>query len=204
MSMLSWTSDQGANSRLSEFRTLAILVVLFWSSVASADPMSVEESAKAFGTMPGVYGASLSPDGQRVGFLTHSAQHDLPIAMSIDLETRKSSVVAASDPKKADVRWCKWANDSRLLCGFFGIKAGRGKLFGATRLVAANYDGSGIKVLAQKQQRDIVSLDQAEIVDWLPDDRDHILMEIQDRYDEANGFLSGEAPQSAAQDSQCD
>ena len=146
----------------------------------TASALEVEEAAKAFGTMPNVRGMALSPDGQRVSFITHSPKHDLPVAMSLNLSTGEQGMVTTSEPNYADVRWCDWANDSRLLCGFFGTLTSLGNVYGATRLVAVNYDGSGVKVLAQRKQRHLLSLHQDEIVDWLPDDRNHILMEIKD------------------------
>ncbi len=147
------------------------------TSLAKADSLSIEKAAKTFGAMPTFWGLKLSPDGQRISLLKRHAS-GIPIALVIDLEGVKPQIILASDKDKMDISWCDWANDSRILCGFYGIKPFWGDLFGATRLVAVNSDGTDMKVLAQRQQRDTFSFHQDEIVDWLPDDREHILMEI--------------------------
>lgn len=71
------------------------MLLLVRGAAVSASPLEVADAAKAFGTMAGVRGMSLSPDGQRVSFIPHSAQRDLPIAMTIDLVIGKASVVTA-------------------------------------------------------------------------------------------------------------
>jgi len=122
----------------------------------------------------------LSPDGHRVSFLRqHSG--DFPVAMVVDLRTGKANLFLASDPEKQMfINWCDWANESRLLCSYYGISRFRHDLFTATRLVAVDADGSNNLVLAQRKQSDnwMWATHQDEIVDWLPDDPRHIYLAI--------------------------
>ena len=152
--------------------------------LAHEDParaLDLQEAAAAFGTYPTMRGVRLSPDGQRIVFLMQHKE-DFPIAMVADLRGGKPKLVAASDQKlNVNVSWCDWANDKRLLCGYRGIIRSRGNRFVRTRLVAVNDDGTNMRVLLQQQQGDEYGfhlLDQDSIIDWLPLDRNHILMEI--------------------------
>jgi len=120
----------------------------------------------------------LSPDGHRVSMLVQHPS-DIPIATVLDLRIGKNSVILASEKKKGlDIRWCSWKNDSRLLCSFYGLQRFRRKNVSVSRLVAVNDDATDVDVLAQRQQRKEFAFSQDEIVDWLPDDRSRILVEI--------------------------
>jgi dipeptidyl aminopeptidase/acylaminoacyl peptidase len=122
----------------------------------------------------------MSPDGHRIFFLNQHPD-DFPIAMVVDLRTGKANLLLASDPEKQMfIQWCDWANESRLLCSYYGVSRFRHDLFTATRLVAVDADGSNNVVLAQRQQRGswMWATHQSEIVDWLPEEPRHIYMEI--------------------------
>jgi dipeptidyl aminopeptidase/acylaminoacyl peptidase len=99
--------------------------------------------------------------------------------MVADMRTGKINPFLASDPeKRMFIQWCDWANESRLLCSYYGVVRSAHDLFGATRLVAVDADGSNNVVLAQRQQRSQWAYHQSEVVDWLPDEPRHIYMEI--------------------------
>lgn len=141
--------------------------------------VDVAKAASLFGRQPAVWNLRMSPDGHRISFLKQHAD-DFPIAMVVDLRTAKANLLLASDPgKQMFIQWCDWANESRLLCSYYGVSRFRHDLFAATRLVAVDADGSNNVVLAQRQQRDnwMWATHQSEIVDWLPDEPRHIYME---------------------------
>lgn len=148
------------------------------TAAATAEPMPIEAAAKTFGADPAVWGMRLSPDGQRVSALMRHSS-GIPIATVTDLRGGKPKLILASDAKKKlNIQWCDWANDQRLLCGYYGVMRVRRELVPITRLVAVNEDGSNQQVLAQREQRGEWSFNQDEVVDWLSRDREHILMEI--------------------------
>ena len=132
--------------------------------------------ATAFGKVPYLWGVRLSPDGSRISFL-HMVEAGVPVAYVMDA-TGEPEPVLSSTPGKFDIYWCRWANNERLLCGFHGIDGFRGKLISATRLVAVNADGSDPKVLLQDQLKDEMTQYQDDVVDWLPDDPEHVLIEV--------------------------
>jgi dipeptidyl aminopeptidase/acylaminoacyl peptidase len=110
---------------------------------ASAAPQNAENFARR----PQMRGVTLSADGRYVAFL--SGLNDDSVLMTYD---RKSSGefkrVAASEPQKFDIGWCRWANPARVVCGIFGNT--RGNKYADPpfkRLFAVNGDGSALKVL---------------------------------------------------------
>lgn len=152
-------------------------MLFIFSGVANANE-SIREAAEAFGSYGFVRGMRLAPDGQRASFLTQHGS-DVPVATVIDLGGGGAQVVLASDAKKGiDIQWCGWKNDTRLLCGFYGLARIRHRLIPHTRLVAVSADGSNTQVLAQRQQSEEFSNNQDEIVDWLPKDRSSILLQV--------------------------
>jgi len=159
-----------------EFRapTLIIVMAAIISAAASADPL-----AEAFGSRPGLWGLRLSPDGTKISFL-QAHPSDLAIATVFDTKAEKSNVVLASDKGRFDLRGCEWANNERLLCSYYGIAKEVGRLYPTTRLVAVDADASDMKVLLQRKLSGIRTQFQDDIVDWLPDDPDHVLIEMPD------------------------
>jgi dipeptidyl aminopeptidase/acylaminoacyl peptidase len=142
------------------------------SSAAAPDPLAV-----AFGTMPGLWGVRMSPDGSKVSLL-QMHPNDIPILRVFDLATGKVNIALASTKDGFDIRWCDWANNERLLCSFAAVAKGW-DAFGVTRLVAVNADGSAMKVLLQRKLRDEFAQFQDQIVDWLVDDPKRVLVIMQ-------------------------
>jgi dipeptidyl aminopeptidase/acylaminoacyl peptidase len=134
------------------------------------DPLAV-----AFGTLPAIWGVKLSPDGSKLSFLQMHPQ-DLPVAAVLDMRRGKVNLALASVEDEFDVQWCEWANNERLLCGFYGVVRDAHMLYSVTRLVAVDADGSDMRVLLQRRVRDEFAQYQDQIVDWLPDDPKHVLV----------------------------
>ena len=163
---------------------LTVLALIgFIPGPVSSRNLDVDEAASYFGKMAAVEGMRLSPDGQKISMLVRHPE-GFPIAVVRDLQTGKGGVILASDPKSnADISRCIWANETRLLCGYFGIWNYRGTWLPSTRLVAVDSDGEDNQVLAQKQQKGNFALFQDEVVDLLPDDPKKIWIE----FDEGRG-----------------
>lgn len=172
-------------------RALVFLVLAsILSSEAARAELDVDTAAARFGARPAVWGMRLSPDGHKVVFLTRHPE-GFPIALTLDLRVGKPQLILASDVKKQmDINWCRWANDERILCGYYGINRDvsvHGNLVAHTRLVGVNEDGSEMKVLLQRHQdRDEGSWsnDQDNVVDWLPGERKYVWV----NYRERNGY----------------
>jgi len=149
--------------------------VLLCASAAASQAASPDPLAVAFGTMPALWGVRMSPNGQKVSLLKMHPD-ELPILMVLDLEKGSANLALASTPDGFDIQWCDWANDERLLCGFSGTAKEGWVLFGVTRLVAVNADGSDMRVLLQNKRSRQAEQFQDAVTDWLVDDPKRVLI----------------------------
>ena len=95
-------------------------------------------------------GLTISADGRYIAFL--SGAKDDTVLMTFDRAAPGSEFkrVAASEPGKFDIGWCRWANTKRVLCGLYGnIRGGKYAELPFKRLFAVNADGSELKTLEQ-------------------------------------------------------
>src|SRR5262249_16238982 len=110
---------------------------------ATAAPQNLENFAR----LPQMRGLTLSADGRYVAFL--SGSNDDTVLMTFDRTSGGDfKRIAASEPDKFDIGWCRWANSKRVLCGVFGNT--RGRKYAEPpfkRLFAVNGDGTALKVL---------------------------------------------------------
>jgi dipeptidyl aminopeptidase/acylaminoacyl peptidase len=119
------------------------------AAAASAATQPLEDFARR----PQMYGVTISADGRYVSFL--SGAGDDTVVMTFDRTQTGSAFrrVAASEPNKFDIGWCRWANDKRVVCGVFGNI--RGKKYAEPpfrRLFAVNGDGSALKLLEKPRE----------------------------------------------------
>ena len=151
-------------------------------------------SAAAFGKLPPIGGISLSPDGKRAVVLK-ALQGTYHVAV-VDLDAKKTRLVMAADPEEFLYSWCRFANNTRVVCqihSYGTVRAGQAGLGQRryrdgrtvmTRLLAVNADGSDSMQLVPRAitgtRRDLVwnSTNQSSVISWLEDDEDHILMQI--------------------------
>ncbi len=126
-------------------RIAACAAALSMSSAAlHAAPQPIEHFAR----MPQIRDVAISPDGRRIAFI--SAVDDVSVIMTFDREAAQSEFrrVAASEPDKFDLTWCRWANKKRVLCGIQGNV--RGKRYAEppySRLIGVDVDGGNLRVL---------------------------------------------------------
>jgi dipeptidyl aminopeptidase/acylaminoacyl peptidase len=118
----------------------------------------------------------MSPDGTKVSFLQMHPE-EFPILRILDLTTGEANLALSSTQDGFDIQWCYWANNERLLCKFAAITGGW-TLYGITRLVAVNADGSQMTVLLQQKRQFQFAQFQGRIVDWLVDDPKRVLVVV--------------------------
>lgn len=152
----------------------ALTGILCASSAVADDAVDL---AEVFGKVPELWGARLSPSGEKISFLHQDSAADSPIAYVVT-EAGEPRPILASKKSSFDLNWCDWVSETRLLCGFDGIDRLRMDLLGVTRLVAVDDDGSNARVLLQKQLEDGYTQYQDQIIDWLPDDPENVLVEL--------------------------
>ncbi|MCZ6855976.1 MAG: hypothetical protein O7G86_18830, partial [Gammaproteobacteria bacterium] len=164
------------------------------SIMAVADP----PPAAAYGVLPQVHSVSLSPDGTKAVILR--AIKDTYHVTLTDFSQGKSRMLMAAKPDEFLFDACAWANDKRIVCAVRNYidlrdavgpsRRGRMSMFMRdarsvrTRLLAVNADGKNVLQLVpaakarQLKKPEFNSPNQSTVISWLPDDPDHILMQI--------------------------
>ncbi|MCB1645493.1 MAG: S9 family peptidase, partial [Pseudomonadales bacterium] len=172
---------------------ILLLLVVLWSMQVHATTgpgLPADSVAATLTTLPAFRNLKLSPDGKRVLMLR--ARGETYHLTVLDTVARTNKLLLASDPEQFLFEWCSWANNERIVCSIRIDKvlnlAGYGKKqlrTEFTRLVAINADGTGYLQLVPEQKhsgnyRDSgwMSRVQSDIVSWLPDDDEHILLSL--------------------------
>ena len=157
------------------------VIALVVTSVNAAPRPSIED----FAAEPGLASPALSPDGNRLVYLT--TVDDKRVVAVLDLTTKQTRAVLAAEADSFVASWCRFKNDERVICSFRSTQFDVGRPFWITRLVAFNSDGSNQKVLVQNGKAG-ASQFQDRILHWLPDERDSVLIEL-----DADGSVFPEA-----------
>lgn len=156
------------------FATYLLLCLIgLESSADTARPL--DTPAAAFGSLPTMWDVRISPSGSKIVFLTMHAD-DRPLAAVYDFTTGKSQPVLVSEKDRFEVYRCGWASEDRLLCGFYAIYTDAHVQYPVTRMVAVDADAKNMKVLMQHKLERTWAQYQDQVVDWLPEDDDHVLI----------------------------
>ncbi|MFT5805710.1 MAG: hypothetical protein ACI9R8_002765, partial [Candidatus Paceibacteria bacterium] len=150
--------------------------------------------AANFAALPTAASLALSPDGKHMVALR--ARGDTYHVVVTNLSTMQSRLLMAADPKKFTYESCRFANNSRIICTtltYATIKSdtlstGRYYKDGRTiftNLLAVDIDGGNVlqlvpqtKVHRSGRLIEWNSENQSDIINWLPEDKNHILMQI--------------------------
>lgn len=134
-----------------------------------------------FAAYPQMQSPHISADGRLLVYL--GTVKGTPGALVRDLRSGAEQPILHVYSGGYDVNRCEFKNDDRLLCHLVGNAYGyHGEPFPASRLVSLNADGSDLRVLFAEGAGDDssgVGLQfQDRIVQWLPDDLRHVLIEL--------------------------
>ena len=134
-----------------------------------------------FAAYPQMQSPHISADGRLLVYL--GTVRGTPGALVRDLRSGAEQPILHVYSGGYDVNRCEFKNDDRLLCHLEGNAYGyHGEPFPASRLVSLNADGSDLRVLFAEGAGDDssgVGLQfQDRIVQWLPDDLRHVLIEL--------------------------
>src|SRR5690606_36141818 len=133
---------------------------LLAAHAAAEEPSAL---ARAFGAAP-YFGAELSPDGSDVAFLRADNAGSTYVEV-VRLADQMSRTVLESDKRTQDLRWCRWANVRRLICGAEPLVQARGPTSIAS-LIGIDVDGANPKVLYRSTGGPGRRYDR--VIDWLP------------------------------------
>jgi len=156
----------------------SLSIALFSPTVNGTTPPPIE----AFARMPHLQHVALSPDGSRlVGIMNLGDSSAVAVLDRSRGLTWK--LVHRLEPSSLRLKWCAWANQTRILCGLEGIAVRDGHPYETTALIGLNADGSYVKRLRYGGGGQF----QDRIIDWTPYEPDTVLVELDSDW---NGFPS--------------
>lgn len=153
----------------------AMAVPVFASDAA---PTPSKTAGALFGLRETVQDIDISPDGTQVVYITPGPGRS-SIAVVADLvQGGPPKTVFATNGAPDRLAWCNFANDKRLICRIVGQVERAGVLLSYARLLAVDSDGQNFAPLGQRGSMYDSRPRQfdGEILDWLPDDRNAVLM----------------------------
>lgn len=157
---------------------VACLVCLISATHAKDGELKTSPLAVAFGSQPDFRSLNMSSDGNSLVFIQyHPDGYDF--VRALDLSTQKiSGMIFAGKKNENDIGWCRWANDERILCGLTMMSPFRGSFIKGSRLVGVNHDGGQLKMLVPKAVQGQFSQVLDTVIDWLPDDSNHVQIPV--------------------------
>ena len=164
-------------------RNISRLLIFSLGAISTAtfaqDAEKQRSAAQIFGAVPAVYDISLSPDGTKVSFIA-PGPGTMTDLFAIDLNAAQSTpkrvTRASGDPES--LQWCKWVSNERMACKVGGIEKNVGELYGFSRMIAINSDGSNPVLLSKRHDSTALglSLSGGRVIDWLPQEENQVLM----------------------------
>ncbi len=165
---------------ISIFRvTVACVAALAAVAAQAAASEPATDLAAAFGTRAAAHGMALSPLGTKVLYIAPAGTGGGAVIVA-EVATGKTNVVFSSTSTEIKPQRCRWKSETRLVCSLYIIKPSGMGMLSFTRVLAIDADGKNVKQLGQRDSTDSVGLNQnsGNVIDWLPDDPDHVLMQI--------------------------
>ncbi len=163
------------------YRKLVFICVFIFPLVVCGEESSLP--TEYFSDLPDVHSVRVSPDGEKLASVvridTKNAKgRSVQVA---DLKDGKKKFVFFTDNKKEFINWIKWGNNDKLLVSLWFPSQRWGVGTSETRLMIVDINTGKVRNAISK--RFLNSLYyypqfQDQIVDILPDDENHFLLEI--------------------------
>jgi len=161
-------------------RTGFFAALIFASCFAASKELPVE----SFSQLPSYIRPTLSPSGNKIAYIINYQSPEIALLTTVDLITGKKQHIVKSDNEERKIRWFTWVNEKTLLVSIvFAAKRYRTDTT-ETRLLAIDIDGDEpVHRQVVKTRRGVydngrVSQFQDSVVSFLPDDPEHVLIEL--------------------------
>ncbi|MGH8262635.1 MAG: alpha/beta hydrolase family protein [Steroidobacterales bacterium] len=140
----------------------------------------------AFARLPHIDRVSISPNGQKLAW--RMGLKDKHVLVVLDLASgQPPKGVLSGEGSDFDIWYCRWANDTRLLCSLRTVTSERGFTWPEHRLIGINPDGSQITVLMKNSKVQGSNM-QDRIVDMTPDDPQTVLISAYENKNDVGEF----------------
>lgn len=150
-----------------------VIVLMLFSLSAYGEKLPIE----AFGALPAASEVQLSPNGKKIAY--KGIADGYVFIASVDLATNKKKYLVYTDNKKFKLGWLKWANNDIVLFSANYPNQRNAMKYGESRLLKVPADGSAAALpVFTLRKKDLVPQFQSNVIDFLPNDPDHILMAL--------------------------
>lgn len=156
-----------------------LIIIGLVQNISYAKKLPVE----AFANLPETRDVALSPDGTKLAMWVNLPSGEEMI-ISQDLNTKKVTPILEMKDSGKKIYWFRWANNGQVLVSVRFYSQLFSKVVSNTRLLVVDHDGRNLKSIFVKSDFSRVNYMpniQDNIVDWLDDDPEHILIEIRNR-----------------------
>lgn len=121
----------------------------------------------------------MSPSGDRILYFTPAGTQGLAVVVA-DIAAGTTKILLSSDKATVVPYHCGWKSESRIICRVYFIRDVGSERLTFLRALSIAADGSSRITLGQRPDLEAVEIDQqgASVIDWLPDDPDHVLMQV--------------------------
>ncbi len=164
-------------NNLARHYRLGILLLSTFIALQFSQGSFAAPPATAFGQLPMVHDAAISPDGSRIAVIVNNKGTYGVIVQTIEGEQEKPWFSSMGDTLKP--RYVKWVNNNRYVASVEKLEKFRDTPFTSRYLFSADIESKKPRLLVRpkgifRQFNDVV-------VDWLEDDPEHILMAYSDK-----------------------
>ena len=143
-------------------------------SLGSMQNAHAAPPAEAFGELPNIYDAAISPDGDEIAsIINHNGQYVISVSSLYRKSGEKPKVIGLGKGVKPS--YVKWGNDTHVIVSFWQSQKIRSIPITSSYLFSFDTVALKGKVLV-KPSADVFRQYNATVVDWLEDEPDHILM----------------------------
>ena len=145
---------------------------------------SKELPLESFSQLPSYIRPNLSPSGNKIAYIRNYQSPEIAVLTTVDLLTGKKQYIVKSDNEERKIRWFTWVNEKTLIVSIVFAAKRYGTDTTETRLLAIDIDGEEpVQRQVVKTKRGIyddghVSQFQDSVVSFLPNDPEHVLMEL--------------------------
>ncbi|MCC2616990.1 S9 family peptidase [Aestuariibacter halophilus] len=162
-------------------RMLWALVLCQCVVMSAAATTAAKVPVEAFSQLPQFTRPSLSPSGNRIAYLHNAQQPEVTVMGWKDRTTGEQGYLFSSDNLNARINWLRWVNESTILFSVRFADNRGGVDTKETRLLSINVEHENPEptvLIKPHSFRDHISQFQDKVIDDLPDDPDHVLIEV--------------------------
>ena len=148
-------------------RFLTVATGLAVASVSAPAMAAPNDAATKFGAREGVHQISLSPDGKNIAVIQPINQRgEALFIVSLATGVPKQILSSSGDPDRLE--FCRWATNTRLVCGSYMISPSFAGTIGFTRLVGIDADGKNLKVVSARESSRAIGFTNfgGSVIDW--------------------------------------